>query len=128
MTLKPLSSLPHLGKAIPFVDGLAMTTGKAIFGIDASLPGMKIAVVARPPVFGGKVATVESADAEKVPGVERVVRLPPSGIPAGFKPARRRRRGRAKHLRGDSRPQRAEDYVGRRRQRVIRLDRLSRET
>ena len=37
---------------------------------------MKIAVVARPPVYGGKVATVQSADAEKVPGVERVIRLP----------------------------------------------------
>ena len=65
LTLKPLSSLPHLGKAIPFADGMAMTTGKAVFGIDASLPGMKIAVIARPPVVGGKVATVESAEAER---------------------------------------------------------------
>ena len=86
LTLKPLSSLPHLGKAIPFADGLAMTTGKAVYGIDASLPGMKIAVVARPPVFGGKVATVESAEAEKVPGVERIVRLPEPALPCGFKP------------------------------------------
>ncbi len=86
LTLKPLSSLPRLGKAIPFADGLAMTTGKAVFGIDASVPGMKIAVIARPPVVGGKIATVESADAEKVPGVERVVRLPAPGFPVGFKP------------------------------------------
>ena len=86
LTLKPLSSLPHLGKAIPFADGMAMTTGKAVYGIDASLPGMKIAVIARPPVVGGKVATVESAEAEKIPGVERIVRLPEAAFPVGFKP------------------------------------------
>ena len=85
LTLKPLSSLPHLGKAIPFADGVAMTTGTAIYGTDASLPGMRIAVVARPPVYGGKVATVQSADAEKVPGVERVIRLPEPPLPTGFR-------------------------------------------
>ena len=85
LTLKPLSSLPHLGKAIPFADGMAMTTGKAVYGIDAALPGMKIAVVARPPVYGGKVATVHSVDAEKVPGVERVIRLPEPALPSGFR-------------------------------------------
>ena len=45
---------------------------------------MKIAVVARPPVYGGKVATVDSSDAEKVPGVERIVRLPEATPPTGF--------------------------------------------
>lgn len=85
VTLKPLASLRHLGKQIPFADGMLMTTGKAVYGIDASLPGMKIAVIARPPVYGGKVATVDSAAAEKVPGVERIVRLPETPRPSGFR-------------------------------------------
>jgi isoquinoline 1-oxidoreductase subunit beta len=85
VTLKPLASLPHLGKRIPFADGMLMTTGRAVYGIDASLPGMKIAVVARPPVYGGKVATVDSSAAEKVPGVERVLRLPETPRPSGFR-------------------------------------------
>jgi isoquinoline 1-oxidoreductase beta subunit len=86
VTLKPLSSLPRLGKKVPFADGVAMTTGRAVYGFDASLPGMKIAVVARPPVYGGTVATVSSAKAEAIPGVEKIVRLPDATLPNGFKP------------------------------------------
>lgn len=86
LTLKPLSSLPHLGKTIPFADGMLMTTGKAIYGIDAAVPGMKIAVIARPPVYGGKVASVDSAAAEKIAGVERVLQLTSPTLPGGFKP------------------------------------------
>lgn len=85
VTLKPLASLRHLGKHIPFADGMLMTTGRAVFGIDVSLPGMKVAVIARPPVYGGKVATVDSAAAEKVTGVERIVRLPETPRPSGFR-------------------------------------------
>ena len=85
ITLKPLSSLPRLGKAVPFADGMAMTTGKAVYGFDASLPGMKIAVIARPPVYGGSVKTVTSGAAEKVPGVEKVIQLPTPPLPSGFR-------------------------------------------
>ncbi len=85
ITLKPLSSLPRLGKAVPFADGMAMTTGKAVYGFDASLPGMKIAVIARPPVYGGSVKTVTSMAAEKVPGVEKVIQLPTPPLPSGFR-------------------------------------------
>lgn len=86
VTLKPLGSLPRLGKKIPFADGVAMTTGQAVYGFDAALPGMKIAVVARPPVYGGKVASVSSAKAEAISGVEKIVRLPDAALPNGFKP------------------------------------------
>jgi isoquinoline 1-oxidoreductase beta subunit len=86
VVLKPLASLPRLGKKVPFADGMAMTTGKAVYGFDASVPGMKIAVIARPPVYGGKVATFSSAKAEAISGVEKVVRLPDATLPNGFKP------------------------------------------
>ena len=50
------------------IDNLDITTGKAVFGIDARVDGMVYAVVARPPVFGGKVKSFDAAEAMKVPG------------------------------------------------------------
>ena len=49
-----------------------ITTGKAKYGADIRLPGMKFAVMARPPVVGGKVKKFDAAAALKVPGVEAV--------------------------------------------------------
>lgn len=85
LTLKPLRDLPRVGKRVPPMDAVAMTTGKAVYGIDAALPNMKIAVIARPPVYGGKVASVDSSAAETSPGVVKVVRLPETPPPAGFR-------------------------------------------
>ena len=50
------------------------------------LPGMKFAVIARPPVVGGKVASLDSSAAMKVPGVEKIVTLAPTPAPAKFAP------------------------------------------
>src|SRR5205807_4627246 len=50
-------------------------TGKAEFGIDVRLPGMKIATVAASPVLGGKVAGLDEAKAKAIPGVRQIVRL-----------------------------------------------------
>ncbi len=49
-----------------------ITMGKAIYGADIRLPGMKFAVMARPAVTGGKVKSFDAAAALKVPGVEAV--------------------------------------------------------
>ncbi|WP_164937962.1 xanthine dehydrogenase family protein molybdopterin-binding subunit [Bradyrhizobium guangxiense] len=49
--------------------------GKALYGIDAILPGMKIAAIANCPVFGGKVGKVDDSAATKVAGVRKVVVL-----------------------------------------------------
>jgi isoquinoline 1-oxidoreductase beta subunit len=48
-------------------------TGKAQFGIDVQFPGLRVALVARPPAFGGKLAKFDASAALKVPGVEQVV-------------------------------------------------------
>ena len=53
-----------------------MSTGGANFGADATIPGMKIAVVARSPVYRGKVKSFDAAEALKVQGVEQVVEIP----------------------------------------------------
>ena len=49
-----------------------ITMGKAMYGADVRLPGMKFAVMARPAVLGGKVKSFDAAAAMKVPGVEAV--------------------------------------------------------
>lgn len=74
------------GKKMTSIDLGPMTTGKATYGADVILPGMKVAVIARPPVWGGKVVSVDDSAALKVPGVERVVRIPEGPMPGAFLP------------------------------------------
>ena len=77
----------YIGKgAVQITDLHDITTGKAVYGADISLPGMKFAVIARPPVVGGTVKSVDSAAALAVPGVERVEQLEGSIPPAKFAP------------------------------------------
>ena len=49
--------------------------GSAIYGIDFTMPGLLHAAVDIAPVFGGKLMAVDTAPAEKMPGVKRVVKL-----------------------------------------------------
>ena len=87
LRLKDPKQFRYIGKGqIKLVDGRDIVTGKAQYGIDTRLPGMLYAVVARPPVYGGKVASFDSAEALKVPGVERVVQIEDSPPPAHFNP------------------------------------------
>ncbi|HEX9054168.1 MAG TPA: molybdopterin cofactor-binding domain-containing protein [Gemmatimonadales bacterium] len=86
LRLKQPSAFRYLGKEIPIVDLFDMTTGRAQYGQDLRRDGMKIAVILRPPVYGGKPASVDSAAAEKVPGVERIVKLRGTAPPSGFQP------------------------------------------
>jgi CO/xanthine dehydrogenase Mo-binding subunit len=52
-------------------------TGVAKFGLDSRVPGMQFAVIARCPVFGGKVKTFDAAKAKAVPGVRDVFAIDP---------------------------------------------------
>ncbi|MEP7348175.1 MAG: molybdopterin cofactor-binding domain-containing protein, partial [Gemmatimonadaceae bacterium] len=61
-----------------------MTTGTATYGADVRLPGMKTAVIAHPPVWGGKVKSFDPTAALRVPGVEKVLHIPEPAIPAGY--------------------------------------------
>ena len=74
------------GKKMTSIDLVPMTTGTAVYGADVRLPGMKVAVISRPPVWGGKVVSVDDSIALKVAGVERVVRIPESPLPGAFFP------------------------------------------
>ena len=65
-----------IGKGnIQIADLHDITTGKAHYGADIRLPGMKYAVMARPQVLGGKVKKFDATNALKVPGVEAVYEL-----------------------------------------------------
>jgi isoquinoline 1-oxidoreductase beta subunit len=87
LKLKEPGQFRYIGRGqLGLYDGRDMATGKAQYGIDTRLDGMLYAVVARPPVFGGKVAKYEAAEALKVPGVVKVVELPSSPPPALFNP------------------------------------------
>jgi isoquinoline 1-oxidoreductase beta subunit len=87
LRLKDPSQFRYIGKGeLGIVDGFNITTGKAVYGQDVRLPGMKYAVIARPPVMGGKVASYDEAAALKVPGVEKVVAIAPPPHPSVFLP------------------------------------------
>src|SRR5207302_2935029 len=55
-------------------------------GQDVRLPGMKYAVIARSPVVGGKIVSVDDTAARAVPGVEKIVRIEGTPAPAKFAP------------------------------------------
>ncbi|MEM8607161.1 MAG: molybdopterin cofactor-binding domain-containing protein [Myxococcota bacterium] len=86
VVLKDPSTWRYIGKATAGVDVHEIVSGQGTFGMDVQLDGMKVAVVARPPVLFGRPARVESAAALAVPGVERVIELPALNPPAAFKP------------------------------------------
>lgn len=86
--LKDPAQFRYIGResAIGLVDNQDITTGRAIYGIDARAEGMFYALVARPPVYGGKVASLDESEALKVPGVVKVVQIDPPSIPSEFQP------------------------------------------
>ena len=87
LRLKDPKQFRYIGKGqLKLVDGRDIATGKAKYGIDTRLDGMLYAVVARPPVYGGKVASFDPAEALKVPGVERVLEIEGSSAPPMFNP------------------------------------------
>ena len=71
--LKPKSRFEVIGKSLPRTDTPGKVDGSAEFGLDVKLPGMLYAALAQSPVLGGKVKAVDSAAAEKMPGVRKVL-------------------------------------------------------
>lgn len=87
LKLKDPAAFRYIGKGeLEIVDGFDISTGRAVYGQDTTLPGMLFAVVARPPVFGATLASVDDSAARKVPGVLKVVRIEGTPPPAKFQP------------------------------------------
>src|SRR5712671_4291440 len=76
VALKDRKKWKLLGKPTRRLDSPEKVTGKAQFGMDVRFPGLRTALVARPPVFGGKVRSFDAGEAKSVPGVEQVVQIP----------------------------------------------------
>jgi len=87
LKLKDPKDFRYLGKGqVSIVDLRDITVGTAQYGADVRLPGMKYAVIARPPVTGGKLVSFDAADAMKVSGVEKVMEVKGWPWPSKFQP------------------------------------------
>jgi len=73
--LKDPKTYKLVGKATKRLDTPIKTNGRAEFGLDVRRPGMLHAVVARCPVFGGKVASFDATKAKGMPGVKSVIQI-----------------------------------------------------
>ena len=65
VALKDPKDFTLIGKPLKRLDTPDKVNGKAVYGIDAMLPGMKFATLAPAPVFGGKVGKVDDSAARK---------------------------------------------------------------
>ncbi|MBY8975868.1 xanthine dehydrogenase family protein molybdopterin-binding subunit [Rhodobacteraceae bacterium NNCM2] len=87
LTFRDESEFRYIGKGeVKIYDLRDITVGKAVYGADVMLPGMKVAVIARPPAVGAPPLRYDDTAARAVPGVERVLGLPISNMPAKFAP------------------------------------------
>ncbi|CAH2894700.1 MAG: Uncharacterized aldehyde oxidase, molybdopterin-binding subunit [uncultured Paraburkholderia sp.] len=73
--LKDEANFRYIGKPVRRLDTPDKVNGKAKYGIDVMLPGMKFATLKSSPVFGGKVVHVDDSKALKIPGVHQVIVL-----------------------------------------------------
>jgi isoquinoline 1-oxidoreductase subunit beta len=87
LKLKNPRDFRYLGKGqVGIVDLRDITVGTAKYGGDVTLPGTKFAVIARPPVTGGKLKSFDATDAMKVSGVEKVIEVQGWPWPSKFQP------------------------------------------
>ena len=87
LKFKSPSEYRYIGKGVPSVDLDDLVSGHGKFGMDAKMPGMVYASIEHPPVIGGKVTSVDDAEARKVRGVQQTVQIDRyNGTTYGFQP------------------------------------------
>ena len=85
VTLKARENWTVIGQSAARKDIPAKVDGTARFGLDVRLPGMLYAAIRLCPMLGGAPGAIDVNAALAMPGVERLVRLPPyAGSTAGF--------------------------------------------
>jgi isoquinoline 1-oxidoreductase beta subunit len=83
LRLKDPKDFKIIGKGIAGVENMAITTGKPIFSIDVSLPGMLSAVFEKCPVFGGTAVSANLDEIKKLPGIRHAFIVPAPAAAAG---------------------------------------------
>jgi len=76
VTLKSPKDFRIIGRPTTRLDARAKSSGRQPFGIDVHRPGQLTAVVARPPMFGARLTSVDDSAARAVKGVRAVLRVP----------------------------------------------------
>jgi len=74
--LKPPESFRLVGTGVRRLDSRPKCDGSLKFGLDLDLPGIKVALVAHPPVFGARVKTFDDTAARSAGGVLDVFEIP----------------------------------------------------
>ncbi|MFC3174185.1 molybdopterin cofactor-binding domain-containing protein [Novosphingobium bradum] len=74
--LAPIKPGAAVGRSVARRDIPGKVDGSAVYGIDVTLPAMRVATVIMAPVRGGKLLEVDEKPALAVAGVDRVIRLP----------------------------------------------------
>ncbi len=87
MPLKKRSEWRYIGKENnSLFDIPEIVTGKAVFGMDATMPGMVFASIEHPPVLGQKIKSYDDKATLKVPGVQKTLTIDPFKPPHQFQP------------------------------------------
>src|SRR5215831_8653333 len=81
LRFKAPAEFRYIGKGGPMVDLDDICTGRATYGIDAQMPGMVYAAIARSPVLGGTLKAYDDQDTRQVRGVQQTVVLPAAHPP-----------------------------------------------
>lgn len=84
LRFKTPAEFRYIGHGVPIVDMVDICTGKAVYGIDAHMPGMVHASIERSPVLGGRLKSFNDKETRKVKGVLRTVVIEAAKPPYGF--------------------------------------------
>lgn len=76
VALKKPEQWKFIGKPTKRLDSADKINGVAKFGQDVQFDGLKIAMVARAPIFGTKLKSYDDSATRKIPGVIKVVKVP----------------------------------------------------
>lgn len=85
LRFKTPDTFRYIGRGVPLVDLAGICTGRAVYGIDARLPGMVFASIEHPPTLGGELKSCDDGETLKVKGVQQTVVIDSAKPPYGFK-------------------------------------------
>ncbi len=87
LSFKSDKDFRYIGKGqVQIYDLHEITTGDAVYGADVSVADAKVAIIARPPVVGATIKSIDDTKARASPGVEKILQIPIASLGSKFKP------------------------------------------